>query len=228
MSFSIPVFRPGLRNPYTFSDLVEVEFRPEFKQCILKSISYLLIPFFLIYLELKRLIRSYTPVVSSKTIPDARPQRAKSIPVFRPKRRKNPTLWGGTYLYGLFKGESPRGRYMGFPSIKIFVCIHTVVCWCGGEALKVIILPLRLSEGVVCCTPTIFKPILGRKEIYLPLLFLFLTFSLPSRHWIVKPLFLSRALSRLLREIRGSVDRLGISCRELTFAIFRKARPQHC
>ena len=57
---------------------------------------------------------------------------------------------------------------MRFPSIKIFVCIHTVVCWCGGEALKVIILPLRLSEGVVCCTPTIFKPILGRKEIYPP------------------------------------------------------------
>ena len=111
---------------------------------------------------------------------------------------------------------------MGFPSIKIFVCIHTVVCWCGGEALKVIILPLRLSEGVVCCTPTIFKPILGRKEIYLPPLFLFLTFQLPSRHWIVKPLFLSRALSRLLREIRGSVDRLGISCRELTFEFSEK------
>ena len=23
---------------------------------------------------------------------------------FRPKRRKNPTRWGGTYLYGLYKG----------------------------------------------------------------------------------------------------------------------------
>ena len=127
MSFSTPVFRPGLINPYPFSDLVEVEFRPEFKQYLLKSISYSLIPFFLIYLELKRLIRSYAPAVSSKTIPDARPQRAKSIPVFRPKRRKNPTLWGGTYLYDLFKGESPWGRYMGFPSIIVFVCIHTVV-----------------------------------------------------------------------------------------------------
>ena len=31
----------------------------------------------------------------------------QSIPVFRPKRCKNPTLWGGTYLYGLYKGVSP-------------------------------------------------------------------------------------------------------------------------
>ena len=32
-------------------------------------------------------------VVPSKTIPDSRPKWAKCIPVFRPKRRKNPTLW---------------------------------------------------------------------------------------------------------------------------------------
>ena len=45
-----------------------------------------------------------TAVVPSKTIPDCIPNGAKSIPVFRPKRRKNPTLWGVTYLYGLYKG----------------------------------------------------------------------------------------------------------------------------
>ena len=33
-----------------------------------------------------------------RTIPDSIPKRAKFIPVFRPKRRKNPTLWGGTYI----------------------------------------------------------------------------------------------------------------------------------
>ena len=43
-------------------------------------------------------------VVPSKTIPDSRPIWAKCIPVFRPKRRKNPTRWGGIYLYGLYKG----------------------------------------------------------------------------------------------------------------------------
>ena len=38
-------------------------------------------------------------VVPSKTIPDSRPTWAKCIPVFRPKRHKNPTPWGGTYLH---------------------------------------------------------------------------------------------------------------------------------
>ena len=47
-----------------------------------------------------RQICSYATVAPSKT-----------IPVFRPKRRKNPTLWGGTYLYGLSKGVPPPGLY---------------------------------------------------------------------------------------------------------------------
>ena len=59
------------------------------------------------------------------TIPDSRPKWAKSIPVFRPKRRKNPTLWGGTHLYGLYKEVFPRGKYqlhyhLGFSSVELF------------------------------------------------------------------------------------------------------------
>ena len=42
----------------------------------------------------------------SKTIPDPSPKWVKSLPVFRAKRRKNPTIWGSTYLYGLLR-ESP-------------------------------------------------------------------------------------------------------------------------
>ena len=53
---------------------------------------------------LKRQIRSYS---SSKTIPDSGPKWEKSIPVVTPKRRKNHTLRGGTYLYGLYKRVSP-------------------------------------------------------------------------------------------------------------------------
>ena len=46
-----------------------------------------------------------TAVVPSKSIPDSRPKSgAKCIPVFRTKRRRNPTRWGGTYLYGSYKG----------------------------------------------------------------------------------------------------------------------------
>ena len=41
---------------------------------------------------IETIICSYSPVVSSKTISDPRPKWAKSIPVFRPKRRKNHTL----------------------------------------------------------------------------------------------------------------------------------------
>ena len=48
---------------------------------------------------------SYIPVVPSKTIPDSRLKWAKCTPVFRPKRCKNTTRWGGTYLYGI-----PRNR----------------------------------------------------------------------------------------------------------------------
>ena len=50
----------------------------------------------------------------SKTIPDSRPKWAKSIPVFRPKRLKIHTLWGGTYRYhGLYKGVYNRLKKKG-------------------------------------------------------------------------------------------------------------------
>ena len=49
----------------------------------------------------------YTPLVPSKTIPNFRQKWAKCIPVFRPKRTKNHTLWDSTYLYGLCKRERP-------------------------------------------------------------------------------------------------------------------------
>ena len=87
----------------------------------------------------------------------------------RLKRRKKPTLWGGTYLYGLYKGVLPPGWVMGFPSIK---SSYAYIWWLGlfrvVQALKVIILPLPLSAGVMCCPPLIFKPSLGRREIYRP------------------------------------------------------------
>ena len=54
-----------------------------------------------------RQICSYTTVAPSKTIPDSRPKWANSVTVFRPKRRKNHTLCGARYLYGLSKGFPP-------------------------------------------------------------------------------------------------------------------------
>ena len=51
-------------------------------------------------------IHSRSPL---KTIPDCRPKWANSIPFFRPKRRKNLTIWGGTYVYGLYEKVPPPG-----------------------------------------------------------------------------------------------------------------------
>ena len=63
------------------------------------------------------------------------------------------------------RGYSPGGGCMGFPSIK---SSYAYIWWLGllrvVQALKVIILPLPLSAGVVCCPPLIFKPSLGRRE----------------------------------------------------------------
>ena len=91
---------------------------------------------------------------------DSRLKWAKSIPLLRPKRHKNPTLWGGTYLYGLYKGVLLRGWVYGLSLHKIFACTLLRVV----QALKVIILPLPLSARVMCCLPLIFKPSLGRRE----------------------------------------------------------------
>ena len=64
--------------------------------------------FFLFYLfGIERQMRSYTHIAPSKAIPDSRPKWAKCIFFFKPKRRKTPTRWGGTYLYSLYKGVPP-------------------------------------------------------------------------------------------------------------------------
>ena len=65
---------------------------------------------------------------------DSRPNWAKCIPIFRPKRRKKPPRWGGTYLCSLYKRVPPTGRGGGalntflIPEIFMFLateyCIH--------------------------------------------------------------------------------------------------------
>ena len=57
-----------------------------------------------------------TPVVPLK--PSSQ-KWAKCIPVFRPKRLKNPTRWGSTYLHGLYKGVPPPPH----PGLRLFSCL---------------------------------------------------------------------------------------------------------
>ena len=55
-------------------------------------------------------VSSYAPVVSSK-IAD---QNGQSLYPFSDQNDpKNPTLWGGTYLYGLYEGVPPPGLLGG-------------------------------------------------------------------------------------------------------------------
>ena len=68
--------------------------------------------------EMETINFSYIPVVPSKTIPDSRLKWARCIPVFRAKQCKNPTRWGGTYLFGLYKGAPPP---LGIEKIHVIV-----------------------------------------------------------------------------------------------------------
>lgn len=42
------------------------------------------------------------------------------IPTFRPNQRKNQTLWGGTYLNGLYKGLTPPDPHVQVTEKKKF------------------------------------------------------------------------------------------------------------
>ena len=91
---SIPVFRPGLWAEIMLS-LLRLERKQKnssnpFGICIFLFLSY--------SFGIETINTFIHSVVPSKTIPDSRPKWAKCVPVFRPKRRKNPTRWGGTYL----------------------------------------------------------------------------------------------------------------------------------
>ena len=83
-------FLPGLKNSYPFSDLPEQKLcHHQLDQNASKKILKIHFEFayfsrFLFHLDLKQQIRSYTPVVPSKAIPDSRPKWAKSLPVFKP------------------------------------------------------------------------------------------------------------------------------------------------
>ena len=96
MPFSTPFFRADLKNPYPLSKK--------------KFFKWIRIFLFLTYLFGIETIKTFIHSRSSlKNQPDSRPKWPKFLPVFRPKRRKNHTRWGSTYLYSLYKGvPAPR------------------------------------------------------------------------------------------------------------------------
>ena len=102
---SMPVFRPGLYAEIILP-LLRLRANKKFLQIHFEFAYFF---FFLAHLELETTNTFIHSVVPSKPILGSRPEWAKCQPVFRPKRRKNPTRWGGTYLRTLRKGVSPPG-----------------------------------------------------------------------------------------------------------------------
>ena len=102
---SLPVFRPGIQAEIMLS-LLSLE--PKQKHS-LNPFGIRIFLFLSNSCGIETIITFMTPVVLPKTTPDFRPKWARCIPVFRPKRRKNPTRWGSTYLYSLYKRVPPWG-----------------------------------------------------------------------------------------------------------------------
>ena len=90
--FSHLLFRPGLWESWSWSwEIMSSLLKNGSKKYLLKYISNPHISFFFFLIHSR----------------SSRPTWARSIPVFRSKRLKNYTLWGGTCLYGLYKGVPP-------------------------------------------------------------------------------------------------------------------------
>ena len=99
MSFSTPVFRPGIQAEIV-SSLLKLECKQKLLQMhfvfvLLFSISFLFIFETMFY---KHTFRS-----SLENHTQFQTKMGKVyVPIFLPKRPKNHTLWGSTYLYGLW------------------------------------------------------------------------------------------------------------------------------
>ena len=101
--------------------------------------------FVLIHLEFKRYLHSYTPIVPTKTIPDSRPT-GQSVYPFSGKKAQNLSLWGGTYLYGLFKRVSTRGCY-SYERLEGSSKSRLLLCFPEEKHLKMMSLWLRSIQS---------------------------------------------------------------------------------
>ena len=99
MSFSTPVFRPGLQ-----AEIVSSLLKLECKQKILQM-HFVFVYYFLFH-SYSFLKQCSTSIHSRSSLENHTQFQTKMgkvyVPVFLPKRPKNHTLWGSTYLYGLW------------------------------------------------------------------------------------------------------------------------------
>ena len=150
MSFFTPVFKAGLQNPYPFSDLASRKLCHHFLNCNIRkndllirtfdhtSVSYLLI---WNWKDKSTSSRSFAPIVPSKTFTRFRTKMGKVYTRFRPKNSaKNPTLWGGTHLHGLYKGSPPPREVSKVKKIQSFISEADFlwVCWLAKKQASVV------------------------------------------------------------------------------------------
>ena len=117
---SVPVFRPGgghkTQQQKTEIMLSLLRIKPQQKDFLISiSNSYITLFSYSFGNETTNiLIRNRSSFVKPYPLQDQNGQN-QDVPVFRPNRRKNPTLRGGTYLYGLYIREypppPPRGNF---------------------------------------------------------------------------------------------------------------------
>ena len=104
--FFTSVFRSGLQNPYPISDLASnklcrhyLDYNANTEKIKISKIHF---EFAYIWNWNDKYVHTL-PKFPRKPYPPIRANNGL-IPVFRPKRLKNPTLWGDTNIYGLYKG----------------------------------------------------------------------------------------------------------------------------
>ena len=95
--------------------------------------------FFLIHLELKRQILSYTPVIPSKTILDSRQKWINLYPSSSRNGAKTIPYEGGIYLYVLYRGEPPSTKLSYLSYLR-----------CSGLFRLIPIKPLLGSKKTLC------------------------------------------------------------------------------
>ena len=103
MSFFTPFFRPGLQNPYPLLDLASKKLCHHYLDWNTKTNDFLIRTFpFLSYSfgveKINTFKHSRSPLENHTRFQTKMGKVYVIVPVFRPKQRKNPILWGGTYL----------------------------------------------------------------------------------------------------------------------------------
>ena len=101
MSFSTPVFRPGLQ-----AEIVSSLLKLECKQKLLQMRFVFVFVYYFLFHSYSFLKQCSTIIHSCSSFENHTQFQTKMgkvyVPIFLPKRPKNHTLWGSTYLYGLW------------------------------------------------------------------------------------------------------------------------------